>query len=149
MFAQQGGQALQQCCRVAGGRAIEVERRSGRGTGACPGITALRQFLARGGRAPGAAWPLGVVGTLGAVLEGGQYTGIDQALVQGAIYSLQAEHHMLVEQSVENGLDLQLKWAGCQGLTKGQGNLLWVEGVVVLAQLLPVVEQGQTLLQSK
>ncbi|MNE73057.1 hypothetical protein D3C80_1690430 [compost metagenome] len=56
---------------------------------------------------------------------------------------------MLVEQSVENGLDLLLKWAGCQGLAKGQGNQLRAEGVVVFAQLLPVVEQGQALLQGK
>lgn len=88
-------------------------------------------------------------GALHAVLEVGQYAGLDQSLIERFVDTVQPLHHVPVEEHIKDGLDPQGKGAGFQGSTEGQRYGLRAEGIVVVAQLAPAVEHRQALVEGE
>ncbi|MCY1516014.1 hypothetical protein D9M68_506210 [compost metagenome] len=143
-FAEQGGQAAEQLPGVAGRRTGKVRRRD-------RGSTSPRLCLLGGAglsRRVG-LWVGHAGGALHAVFQVGQDSGLDQPLVERFVDIVQAMHHMLVEEHVEDGLDPQRERAGLQRFAEGQCHRLRAEGVVVVAQLASAVEHRQALVEGE
>lgn len=142
MLLQQCRQAAVQRTRLLGRRCRKIGRRRGRaGGGGRGGILAWSRLaglrLGRGGLA------------LRGVLEVGQHAGIDEALVEPVVQTIQPLHYLLVEEHIKDCLDAQGEGHVLQRIAERLGDDLGAEGVAVLTELATVVEQRQALVQRK
>ncbi|MCY1422167.1 hypothetical protein D9M71_378400 [compost metagenome] len=146
VFRKHRGEAAVERARIARRQQRKIEiadalagRRGGSSFGVAGGCR----------RSPGAVGGLARGALLRAVLQVGQYPGLHQPLVELVVEGAELAHHLLVEQHVEHGLDAQRERAFRQGFAEGAGDRLGAEGVVVLAELAAVVEQGQALFEGE